>query len=191
MRSRRFSPAVLLLLSGLLPALSADGIDSIRSPVAGISAIAIDGGLTGANQQCPPCFNCNLPVDACRNFASCSALNGQCSCPSNFGGLDCATPSASDQQMYILISSVRFARVAQSTAAAKEPDGLRVRRRMDGNDLLWFVWLIRAECPISTVCARDDVCAAIVDSSGFNATCYSGFVTVQHPHHACTIESTR
>lgn len=41
---------------------------------------------------CPRCFDCHYEEFACTQFAECSQYNGKCSCPSGFGGDDCAEP---------------------------------------------------------------------------------------------------
>ena len=41
---------------------------------------------------CPRCFDCQYEEFACTQYAECSKINGKCSCPSGFGGDDCAEP---------------------------------------------------------------------------------------------------
>ncbi|KAA1070223.1 hypothetical protein PGT21_004356 [Puccinia graminis f. sp. tritici] len=41
---------------------------------------------------CPECFNCQLPKFNCKQFGICSEYDGQCKCPSGFGGQDCGEP---------------------------------------------------------------------------------------------------
>ena len=41
---------------------------------------------------CPKCFDCHYEEFECKQFATCSAGNGKCICPSGFGGDDCAEP---------------------------------------------------------------------------------------------------
>ncbi|KAK3945464.1 hypothetical protein QBC46DRAFT_118017 [Diplogelasinospora grovesii] len=43
-------------------------------------------------KDCPPCFNCHLPVYSCGQFAPCNEYNGKCDCPEGFGGDDCLEP---------------------------------------------------------------------------------------------------
>ncbi|GAB1310569.1 FAD-dependent urate hydroxylase [Madurella fahalii] len=43
-------------------------------------------------KDCPPCFNCNLPIYSCGQFAPCSEYNGKCNCPAGFGGDNCLEP---------------------------------------------------------------------------------------------------
>ncbi|KAI9706648.1 MAG: hypothetical protein M1836_003657 [Candelina mexicana] len=53
------------------------------------SSFAIQGDRP---PECPPCFNCMLPVFQCAQYAECSKYNGKCSCPPGFGGDDCSQP---------------------------------------------------------------------------------------------------
>ncbi|KAK4241540.1 hypothetical protein C8A03DRAFT_41028 [Achaetomium macrosporum] len=43
-------------------------------------------------KDCPPCFNCNLPIYSCGQFAPCSEYSGKCNCPAGFGGDNCLEP---------------------------------------------------------------------------------------------------
>ncbi|KAK0655661.1 hypothetical protein B0T16DRAFT_15839 [Cercophora newfieldiana] len=43
-------------------------------------------------KDCPPCFNCNLPIYSCGQFAPCSEYSGKCTCPEGFGGENCLEP---------------------------------------------------------------------------------------------------
>ncbi|CAI7614595.1 hypothetical protein N7533_013384 [Penicillium manginii] len=42
--------------------------------------------------NCPPCFNCQLDKYDCTHFSPCNSFTGKCTCPSGFGGDDCAAP---------------------------------------------------------------------------------------------------
>ncbi|RKF55960.1 ABC transporter G family member [Erysiphe neolycopersici] len=48
--------------------------------------------MSGRPDNCPPCFNCLLPVFSCAQYSECNQYNGKCSCPSGFGGDDCLSP---------------------------------------------------------------------------------------------------
>ncbi|KAI8990981.1 hypothetical protein BDF20DRAFT_811457 [Mycotypha africana] len=41
--------------------------------------------------ECPVCFNCQLPTDACVNGGSCEP-SGLCTCPIGWGAVDCSQP---------------------------------------------------------------------------------------------------
>ncbi|KAK3362548.1 hypothetical protein B0T25DRAFT_8499 [Lasiosphaeria hispida] len=43
-------------------------------------------------KDCPPCFNCNLPIYSCGQFAECNKYSGKCNCPDGFGGDNCLEP---------------------------------------------------------------------------------------------------
>ncbi|KAK7006194.1 ABC transporter protein [Favolaschia claudopus] len=51
-------------------------------------------GISGnaAPEKCPPCFNCQLPRFACGQYGECNEYDGQCKCPSGWGGIDCLIP---------------------------------------------------------------------------------------------------
>ncbi|KAI0244735.1 FAD-dependent urate hydroxylase [Massospora cicadina] len=42
--------------------------------------------------KCPPCFNCQLPINKCYNSGVCNPYDGRCQCLTGFGGDDCTTP---------------------------------------------------------------------------------------------------
>lgn len=44
------------------------------------------------DDQCPPCFNCMLPIFECKQFSSCNSFTGKCECIEGFGGDDCSMP---------------------------------------------------------------------------------------------------
>lgn len=48
--------------------------------------------MDGRPKDCPPCFNCHLPVYSCGQYASCNNYTGKCDCPDGFGGDDCLQP---------------------------------------------------------------------------------------------------
>ena len=45
------------------------------------------------DDECPPCFNCMLPLFTCKQFSTCNEYNGQCECMDGFGGQDCSVPA--------------------------------------------------------------------------------------------------
>ncbi|KAK4144391.1 uncharacterized protein C8A04DRAFT_36639 [Dichotomopilus funicola] len=42
--------------------------------------------------DCPPCFDCNLPINSCGQYAPCNNYSGKCDCPEGFGGDNCLEP---------------------------------------------------------------------------------------------------
>ena len=42
--------------------------------------------------ECPPCFNCMLPMFECKQFSECNSYTGRCDCIEGFAGDDCALP---------------------------------------------------------------------------------------------------
>ncbi|KAF8927973.1 hypothetical protein BGZ58_009984, partial [Dissophora ornata] len=45
-----------------------------------------------AEEDCPPCFNCELNAFPCTHFAPCNGYDGRCTCPPGFAGDNCAEP---------------------------------------------------------------------------------------------------
>lgn len=63
---------------------------ALKSPVQpNLNFIPLD---KNKDDECPPCFNCMLPLFTCKQFSSCNEYNGQCECMEGFGGQDCSLP---------------------------------------------------------------------------------------------------
>ena len=80
-----------LLVASLSLAWTAQGYRNSST-----TGLVPDFAALGATQddcpKCPSCFNCNTESDVCLQYASCKKYNGQCDCPSGFGGEDCSQP---------------------------------------------------------------------------------------------------
>ncbi|QLG71364.1 hypothetical protein HG535_0B04040 [Zygotorulaspora mrakii] len=50
------------------------------------------GRVNEEDDQCPPCFNCMLPIFECKQYAVCNSNTGRCECIEGFSGDDCSIP---------------------------------------------------------------------------------------------------
>ncbi|KAJ7253436.1 hypothetical protein C8J57DRAFT_624668 [Mycena rebaudengoi] len=48
--------------------------------------------LLAPPDNCPSCFNCQLPRFTCGQYGLCDEYDGQCKCPAGWGGIDCLIP---------------------------------------------------------------------------------------------------
>lgn len=122
--------------------------------------------------ECPPCFNCQLPAFSCANSGSCRSWDGQCDCPVGFGGQDCLSPLCGSP----LQGEKRFPR--------KDDD--------KGN----------GECDCDegwgglncNVCQKPSACADFTmagERLGENGTCYTGGSTVMQSFQQCDVTNKK
>lgn len=116
-----------------------------------------------APDNCPPCFNCMLPVFQCQQFASCNEYTGRCDCPAGFGGDDCSEPLCG--------------------ALSDGPN--RPRREGDTCDCSdgWS----GINC---NMCTRDDSCDPFVPE-GEKGTCYQGGILVNQNYQMCDVTNRK
>ncbi|RKP01830.1 hypothetical protein CXG81DRAFT_11477 [Caulochytrium protostelioides] len=112
--------------------------------------------------ECPPCFDCNLPVDRCLNFGTCSAYSGKCECPVGFGKDDCATPLCDSPAL-------------PNAHRAPRPEGARTCDCADG-------WT-GLNC---NMCRSDSACNALIPG-GQNGTCYASASPVHANFFECNV----
>jgi ABC-type multidrug transport system ATPase subunit/ABC-type multidrug transport system permease subunit len=67
------------------------GFDRAQTAAAADAVFAAAAAAAAAD-ECPPCFNCNLPNFECTQFLACNAFTGMCECKSGYGGVDCLEP---------------------------------------------------------------------------------------------------
>ncbi|KAK0550556.1 FAD-dependent urate hydroxylase [Tilletia horrida] len=120
--------------------------------------------------KCPPCFNCQLPSFNCTQFGECSPYDGLCSCPTGWGGQDCASPLCGDPTKG---NSARYPR----------PSG-------ENNCKCSYGWA-GLNC---NTCQRDEACANFVmggEALGEDGVCYTGGQTVRQSFQQCDVTNSR
>lgn len=78
---------LLLFLFQLLTNFHVEGLVT-KNPY----RLALSANNPTNDDECPPCFNCMLPIFNCKQFSNCNEFNGQCECMNGFGGQDCSKP---------------------------------------------------------------------------------------------------
>ncbi|KAJ7234181.1 hypothetical protein B0H12DRAFT_1143058 [Mycena haematopus] len=167
--------AALLLYTPLIASRKATN-SSWNRPVP-ISSYQLSG-LSGnaAPENCPPCFNCQLPRFACGQYGECNEYDGQCKCPSGWGGIDCLIP--------------------QCDSLA---DGDQRRLREDGKSCECKDGWGGINC---NVCKSNQACAAFPLLGGTpvenddeinpeDMRCYTGGETVFNNHQMCNVTNRK
>lgn len=115
--------------------------------------------------ECPPCFNCQLPAFNCANSGRCRSYDGQCDCPTGFGGQDCLAPLCGSP----IKGNERFPREGEDGECQCD----------DG----WGGY----NC---NVCQQDSACSNFLlggERLGENGTCYTGGATVKQSFQQCDV----
>ncbi|KAF3933477.1 hypothetical protein ABW19_dt0204080 [Dactylella cylindrospora] len=115
-------------------------------------------------KECPPCFNCHLPIHECKQFATCSSYNGRCECPPGWGGDDCGEPECgglSDGQD-------RFLRPIGEECQCKDGWG-------------------GLNC---NLCTTHDACIPLMPE-GVDGSCYKGGLTVKENFQMCRVTNKK
>ncbi|KAI1179051.1 hypothetical protein F4777DRAFT_535406 [Nemania sp. FL0916] len=113
--------------------------------------------------DCPPCFNCLLPVYECGQFAGCNEYNGQCECPPGFGGDDCLQPTCG------------------SLARGKD------RPIRDGDTCDCDDGWTGVNC---NVCTEDKACDALMET-GKDGVCYQNGEVVKNNYQMCGVTNEK
>ncbi|SCU98007.1 LAFA_0G14818g1_1 [Lachancea sp. 'fantastica'] len=119
-----------------------------------------DGG------QCPPCFNCMLPVFECQQFSRCNSNTGRCECLDGFGGDDCSKPLCG----------------ALSDGNNNRPSRDNDTESCDCEDGWGGI-----NC---NICENDSVCDAFMPE-GLKGTCYKKGMIVKRFHQGCDVTNAK
>ncbi|KAL2256567.1 hypothetical protein VTK26DRAFT_1472 [Humicola hyalothermophila] len=110
-------------------------------------------------KDCPPCFNCNLPIYSCGQFAPCSEYSGKCNCPPGFGGDNCLEPLCGS----LARGPDRSVRVGKSCQCDEGWTGINCN-----------------------VCTSDRACDALTET-GDGGVCYTGGEVVKQNYQMCDV----
>ncbi|KAI2638631.1 hypothetical protein GGS21DRAFT_449636 [Xylaria nigripes] len=113
--------------------------------------------------ECPPCFNCLLPVYECGQFADCNSYNGQCECPAGFGGDDCLQPTCGS----LARGQHRPIRSGDTCDCDQGWTGINCN-----------------------VCTEDKVCNALMET-GESGVCYQNGEVVKNNYQMCDVTNEK
>lgn len=116
------------------------------------------------DNECPPCFNCNLPNFECTQFSQCNTFTGMCECKDGFGGMDCSEP-----------------------LCGALSDGNRRRPIRENGTCLCEPGWSGINC---NICSSDESCDALVPL-GLKGTCYKRGVLVNKFHQMCDVTNKK
>ena len=119
-----------------------------------------------SNDQCPPCFNCMLPIFECKQFSECNSFNGRCECIDGFGGDDCSVPLCG----------------ALSSGNSKRP-----LRSNETNTCECESGWGGINC---NICEEDYVCDAFMPS-GLKGTCNKNGMIAKSLHQGCDVTNPK
>lgn len=117
-------------------------------------------------EDCPPCFNCNLPNFECTQFSTCNAFTGFCECRDGYGGNDCLEP---------LCGSLSDGNKNRPIRKKLEPT-CGCKSGWDG-----------INC---NMCVDDDVCDSFMPE-GLKGTCYKSGIVVNKFHQMCDVTNKK
>lgn len=118
----------------------------------------------GDKDECPPCFNCNLPNFECVQFSECNIFTGNCGCRDGFGGVDCSEPLCG------ALSDGNNNRPVRKKATCECKEGWK-----------------GINC---NMCTDDSVCDAFMPD-GLKGTCYKTGIIVNKFHQMCDVTNPK
>lgn len=116
------------------------------------------------SDDCPPCFNCNLPNFECTQFSQCNTFTGMCECRDGYGGMDCSEPLCGS------LSDGNKNRPQRGNDTCQCKDG-------------WG----GINC---NLCTTDALCDPFVPE-GLKGTCYTGGAIVNTAHQMCDVTNPK
>lgn len=114
--------------------------------------------------DCPPCFNCNLPNFDCTQFSQCNTFTGMCECRDGYGGMDCSEP---------LCGSLS--------------DGNKNRPIRSNDTCICKPGWSGINC---NLCSLDQSCDPFVPE-GLKGTCYTGGAVINKAHQMCDVTNPK
>lgn len=157
--------AIRMLIFALM-SLTLISAHTAKETLGSVKSIKNDRAKAPNEDQCPPCFNCMLPMFECKQFSECNSFNGRCECIDGFGGDDCSKPLCG----------------ALSDGNSKRP--------IRGNETQ------SCDCETGwsgincNVCQEDSVCDAFMPE-GLKGTCYKNGMIVKEFHQACDVTNQK
>lgn len=119
------------------------------------------------DDQCPPCFNCMLPMFECKQFSECNEFNGRCECIEGFDGMDCSEPLCGS-----LVGG-----------NPKRPPRSNVTNQCDCDDGWSGI-----NC---NICERDSVCDSFMPDSSLKGTCYKEGIIINKIFEGCEVTNEK
>lgn len=119
-----------------------------------------------AEDQCPPCFNCMLPIFKCKQFSKCNSNTGRCECLAGFGGDDCSIP------------------LCGSLSEENDKRPLRDNKTESCNCEEGWSGI---NC---NICEEDSVCDPFMPE-GLKGTCYKNGMIVNQFHQGCDVTNEK
>lgn len=119
--------------------------------------------------DCPPCFNCMLPIFECKQFSTCNQNSGRCECIDGFAGDDCSIPLCG----------------GLSHANPERP--IRSNDTLTCNDKCDPGWS-GINC---NICEIDDVCDSFMPDPSIKGTCYKQGMIVNRVFQGCDVTNEK
>lgn len=120
--------------------------------------------LQKPSDDCPPCFNCNLPNFECTQFSQCNTFTGMCECRDGYGGMDCSEP-----------------------LCGALSDGNRNRPVRSNSTCVCKPGWSGINC---NLCSLDQSCDPFVPE-GLKGTCYTGGAVINTAHQMCDVTNPK
>lgn len=117
------------------------------------------------DDECPPCFNCNLPNFDCTQYSQCNAFTGMCECRDGYGGMDCSEPLCG----------------ALSDGNNKRP--VRKSKELCECKKGWS----GINC---NLCSSDESCDSFMPE-GLTGTCYKSGIVINKSHQMCDVTNPK
>lgn len=115
--------------------------------------------------ECPPCFNCNLPNFECSQFSQCNTFTGMCECRDGYGGMDCSDALC---------------------GGLSDGNNKRPKKKLNETCECRPGWL-GINC---NLCTEDSVCDSFLPE-GLKGTCYKTGVLINNFHQMCDVTNKK